>query len=356
MAALSTTLLAIPQRAAAALTDLFDETDHFTSLPAELITEIFSRLNGQDIRHFELVCRRFYAISHARFSHGHFCVAYHAIGAIVHPLLKQLVLVAEKKIFIIPYDEELTAHFILIEHTLRFTRAESTFFHDQMSMFYPQFQKAVLSKGIEKNSEDFCLYAAAVQHRMYSLSNVESLPQKPTLERRMLMLSQFFQTMALAHISESYASQSLDKITIDSYKNKIVWLQSFLTQKNGVEIEAVLRNALLKSHPESDLARRSGAYVEAQAGTPLFRATQEALKNRLHGEAILLQKESDKADDVEAKAKFAYIIAILEQPGGLELQARIEVAKLARFYAELRQEVKKHNKDIRYRQMHQIID
>lgn len=358
---MATKPLHLAQQAINFLRDCIDSQDHFTDLPSEMIGEIFSHLHGKDIKDFEQACKTFYQVSRKRFTHSPICLAYHSIGHRMEPAIQGLVQDAGKPHVEIPVAD-IYLPLVVFQNALWQPIAETRFYQSRIKEIYPLFKQAIAEIGIAPHSDPFCLYASCVQDRIFTLLKAETLPLDAPLFYRIKILIKEFQKATLAEISRTYASQPLETITVASYKQKLVWLHPLLTTLSAVDIESSLRQAIFEKHGPEKLRELSLLFEENTVDSPLYLCTKETMKAELQDEANTLIQYLDglspfqTEEKRETKTRLDQIVVVFEQPGGLDLMTRIEMSKRSSFYRELAHEIREHNKDLRFRKIHKIID
>jgi hypothetical protein len=89
----------------------------------------------------------------------------------------------------------------------------------------------------------------------------------------------------------AYANQPLERITIDSFKQKVAWIQEYFPQMSGVEIETQLRQAILLKHSTEALDAVKAEYTNSDYDTPYFIAVKDEIKTLLRVRQADLQTE-----------------------------------------------------------------
>lgn len=218
----------------------------------------------------------------------------------------------------------------------------------KLAAFYAVFKERVSATqlNIAENSDQFGAFAAGAEMAVKEAAkNVKGnktpdalgkeVDVSATLAPKVETTLTQFKTKIFDDMVNSYAEQSIENITIESFKQKVTLIKGYFAKNDSLEIQAKLRQAIKANHDSQELSDLKAEIIGAAAntGSDRYVAAKEARKTTLEAEQTALRTELDAfrgtngfngslhaADEAQKQAeaavtqKYIELVAAFQQP------------------------------------------
>jgi hypothetical protein len=171
----------------------------------------------------------------------------------------------------------------------------------KLKEFYDVFKTRVSQIGVDHNSRDYGIYAAAAQkliEKRFQKSTESEVKKHPAHFALKIKTAQGeFNGKIFDDMADAYGKQAIGDITIESFQKKAALIHGFFPQLKAVDIEAKLREAIKAKHvtPEDNaLEKIRGEFACTDTTGPTaarFLAAKTAKETELRAKKTALEAE-----------------------------------------------------------------
>ena len=173
----------------------------------------------------------------------------------------------------------------------------------KLTAFYAVFKERVSATqlNIAENSDQFGAFAAGAEMAVKEAAkNVKGnktpdalgkeVDVSATLAPKVETTLTQFKTKIFDDMVNGYAEQSIENITIESFKQKVTLIKGYFSKNDTLEIQAKLRTAIKASHDELNVELRLPRLIP---GFDRCQGCKEARKTKLEADQTALRTELD---------------------------------------------------------------